>query len=131
MMDMFVSMTYGRPTMTSHLSSVPLPESSVTGSMEQRPSVMSFYISTIELYKILDTILSDVYKAWRGRGSTTATGPTTRHAGLDVIMELEEKLLDYEAHVPSFLNWTSPATPTGESPDRMIWKRQRNVLHAR
>ncbi|KAB8263705.1 fungal-specific transcription factor domain-containing protein [Aspergillus pseudonomiae] len=132
MMDMFVSMTYGRPTMTSHLPSVPLPACSEAGSGEdQSPSVMVFYIATIELYRILDSILSDVYQVWWSKSSATPGGPIAKQGGLDVIISLEEKLFEYESNLPSFLNWTKPMTPTTMSAKQLILRRQRNVLHAR
>ncbi|GFF79911.1 hypothetical protein CNMCM8927_000697 [Aspergillus lentulus] len=54
---------------------------------------MAFYI-TIELYHILDSILSDIYRAWRGRSSPGSRRHPTKHGGLDIIIELEEKLCD-------------------------------------
>ncbi|OGM48186.1 hypothetical protein ABOM_002100 [Aspergillus bombycis] len=132
MMDMFVSMTYGRPTMTSHLPSVPPPACSEAGSGEdQSPSVMVFYIATIEMYGILDTILSDVYKVWWSKSSATPGDSTANQGGLDVIIYLEEKLFEYESNLPSFLNWTKPTTPATISAKQLILRRQRNVLHAR
>lgn len=115
-------MTYGQPSMTSHLSSIPLP-----GTLEtsDSPSTMAFYISTIELYSILDSILSDVYKAWRGRPSTPSSS-TLRQGGLAVIIDLEERFLDYESRLPWFLSWRENIPITGPS-----LTRQRNVLHAR
>jgi hypothetical protein len=101
-------MTYGRPSMTSHLPSVPLPGAvgrSLVGGTPN-PALMTFYIATIELYQILDSILSDVYNAWRGRSSNSPTGgwATSKQAGLDVIIELEEKLFEYESNLPDFLS---------------------------
>ncbi|KAF9893639.1 hypothetical protein FE257_010951 [Aspergillus nanangensis] len=136
MMDMFVSMTYGRPTMTSHLSSVPLPLRAEVGE-DGRPSYMSFYIATIELYRILDNILEDVYRSWHRRGNTpptassTTAAATTRQARLDVIIELEQKLFEYASGLPSFLSWTEPTTSTADSSYDLVLQRQRNVLHAR
>ncbi|KAL4894870.1 fungal-specific transcription factor domain-containing protein [Aspergillus ambiguus] len=131
MMDMFVSMTYGRPTMTSHLSSVPLPASPGTGSTEEQgPPVMAFYIAAIELYKILDSILSDIYKAWHSKRGATSTGSTTRQGGLDVIIDLEEKLFEYESNLPPILNWTTQEGSPSDPATQLILARQRNVLHA-
>ena len=126
-------MTFGRPSMTSHLPSVPLPGAldlmSFQGS--QDPSLMTFYVATIELYQILDSILSDVYHTWRGRSSATAMGQGT----FDVIIGLEEKLLQYESQLPWFLDWTglslSPPSLEIDPSRRKILDRQKNVLHAR
>ncbi|KAL5355585.1 fungal-specific transcription factor domain-containing protein [Aspergillus floccosus] len=134
MMDTFVSMTYGRPTMTSHLSNVHLPECSGPGlGDEHSPSIMAFYLASIKLYRILDSILSDVYRAWRSRASMTPVGTKTRHGshgGIDAIIELEEKLFQYESNLPSFLSWTTPSTPAVDPQHQVLLKRQRNVLHA-
>jgi hypothetical protein len=129
-------MTYGRPSMTSHLSSVPLPGGALALSPlceTRNPSLMDFYIATIELYQILDRILSDVYNAWRGRSNNALVGSlhTTRQAGLDVVIELEEKLFEYESGLPSSLSWTRPPMSAVDPSDQLILDRQRNVLHAR
>lgn len=125
-------MTYGRPSMTSHLPSVPLPGTGEVNSSSQYPSLLTFYNATIELYRILDSILSDVYRAWRGRSSPNPQpfGHSTKQSGLDVIIQLEEQLFEYEANLPSFLSWSRPSTPTTD-PHLLVLQRQRNVLHAR
>ncbi|GES58203.1 hypothetical protein ATEIFO6365_0004035400 [Aspergillus terreus] len=95
---------------------------------------MAFYIATIELYRVLDSILSGVYETWRGKGSMTPVGSTTRNGGsseLDVIIGLEDKLFQYESNLPSFLSWTTPSTPVIEAQNQLVLRRQRNVLHAR
>lgn len=130
-------MTYGRPSMTSHLPGVPLPGALdlIPFRESHGPPLMTFYVATIELYHILDCILSDVYHTWRGRSSAT---PTVKHGALDIIIELEEKLVQYELGLPWFLNWTgrspsaSPQSSLGIDPSRrLVLERQRNVLHAR
>ncbi|PKY03321.1 hypothetical protein P168DRAFT_238910 [Aspergillus campestris IBT 28561] len=127
MMDMTVSMTYGRPSMTGHLANVPLPGMFDLDLRQEPtgPSLIAFYIWTIKLYAILERILSDVYKTWRGRNNDclTKTGP----GSLDVIIQLEDQLLQYERSIPSFLSWTCP----GEASHEPILCRQRNVLHSR
>ncbi|TQB69102.1 hypothetical protein MPDQ_002360 [Monascus purpureus] len=64
--DLIVSMTFGRPSMTSHIPPVPLPstvsDSELLSDSNGRAggvgySLMTFYVSTIELYGILDSIL--------------------------------------------------------------------------
>ncbi|RHZ50185.1 hypothetical protein CDV55_102112 [Aspergillus turcosus] len=129
MMDMIVSMTYGRPSMTSHLPSVPLPETGEEEHSSGTPSPMTFYISTIELYRILDSILSDIYGAWRGHSSHGSRRHATKHGGLDVIIELEEKLSEYENNLPHFLDWNRPLDQA--ITEQLTLQRQRNVLRAR
>lgn len=122
-------MTYGRPSMTSHLPSVPLPETGEEEHSSGTPSPMTFYISTIELYRILDSILSDIYGAWRGHSSHGSRRHATKHGGLDVIIELEEKLSEYENNLPHFLNWNRPLDQA--ITEQLTLQRQRNVLRAR
>lgn len=139
-------MTYGRPSMTSHISPVSLPEMRPNSQNEdpcelsEQPcdhklGYMTFYVSTIQLYNILESILSDIYNAWQSKSahhrSMSLRG--IRHRSLDVIMELDDKLSAYEASIPSVLNWTNP--PSALSPEshhqQSTFKRQQNVLRAR
>ncbi|KAJ6134402.1 hypothetical protein N7523_000724 [Penicillium sp. IBT 18751x] len=144
-MDMIVSMTYGRPSMTSHISPVPLPgmrpESREDDPCElsgqpcdHRLGYMTFYTSTIELYKILESILSEIYNAWQSnsRRNRPLSPRGLKHKSLDVIMELDDKLSAYEASIPAVLNWTHPSPPFSASTSQgAIFQRQRNVLRAR
>ncbi|KAJ5233015.1 hypothetical protein N7468_005971 [Penicillium chermesinum] len=146
MMDMIVSMTYGRPSMTSHISpvhAVPLPamrpksQSEDPCALSEQPCDHSqgqtiFYASTIELYTILESILADVYNAWRGRSHHNRTPPIqeTSPTSLDVVMELDNKLANFEANVPSVLNWTN-SDPSDAEYQLPVFRRQRNVLRAR
>lgn len=140
-----VSMTHGRPSMTSHISPLPLPVMG-TDSQEADPcelsgqpcdhklGYMTFYVSTIELYKILESILSEVYNAWQSRSnSTRASLPrSSKLCSLDVLMELDDKLAAYETSVPQPLNWTDePPLHHSGSGNASIFKRQQNVLRAR
>ncbi|KAJ5088027.1 hypothetical protein N7456_011643 [Penicillium angulare] len=147
MMDMILSMTYGRPSMTSHISPVhpvPLPamrprsEAEDPCALSEQPcdhrlGYITFYVSTIELYKHLESILADVYNAWQGRSDRhrTVSINGVRQNSLDVIMELDDKLSAYEANIPPVLNWTAsqPLSPSDSS--QPIIQRQRNVLRAR
>lgn len=138
-------MTYGRPSMTSHISPVSLPgmrpESQEDDPCElsgqpcdHRLGYMTFYVSTIELYKILESILSEIYNAWQSSSRHhRPMGPKgLKHKSLDDIMELDDKLSAYEANIPPVLNWTNPYPPFSASTSQgSIFQRQRNVLHAR
>ncbi|KAJ5084211.1 hypothetical protein NUU61_008790 [Penicillium alfredii] len=144
-MDMIVSMTFGRPSMTSHISPVPLPAMGSEPKSEDpcalsgqpcdhRLGYMTFYVSTIKLYKILESILSDIYNAWQSRSnSNRPTSPReTRPGSLDVLMELDDKLSLYEASVPHMLNWTNARPRLGAGCHQgSIFERQKNVLRAR
>ncbi|KAJ5234607.1 uncharacterized protein N7469_003775 [Penicillium citrinum] len=144
-MDMIVSMTYGRPSMTSHISPASPPvmkpdlpsndPCALSGQpCDHKSGYMTFYVSTIELYKILESILSDIYNAWQSRSNQhrPLSPRGMKHSSLDVIMELDDKLSTYEANVPPVLNWTNINPPLSpNSYQDSIFQRQRNVLHAR
>ncbi|KAJ5295275.1 hypothetical protein N7508_010096 [Penicillium antarcticum] len=139
-MDMIVSMTHGRPSMTSHLAPVPLPimepdmqaddPCELSGqACDHKMGYMTFYVSSIELYKILESILSEVYNAWQSRSNNTRTASPrgAKHCSLDVLMELDDKLSAFEANVPHPLNWTDEQSQHRTS-NPPIFKRQQNVL---
>jgi len=138
-------MTYGRPSMTSHISpaSPPVMKPDLPSNdpcalngqpCDHKSGYMTFYVSTIELYKILESILSDIYNAWQSRSNQhrPLSPRGMKHSSLDVIMELDDKLSTYEANVPPVLNWTNINPPLSpNSYQDSIFQRQRNVLHAR
>jgi hypothetical protein len=97
---------------------------------------MAFYIQAIKLYDILDRILADVYKAWRGRSrqdQQSSKSPwTTSLEGLDTVLDIERQLNWFETNVPSFLKWNSALSATyAERQSNLAITQQRNVLHAR
>ncbi|KAJ5143188.1 uncharacterized protein N7515_001975, partial [Penicillium bovifimosum] len=146
-MDLIVSMTYGRPSMISHISPVPLPAMGadiedadpcgLSGlPCDHKLGYTTFYVSSIELYKILESILAEVYNAWQSRSNSfrTTSPRGSKLCSLDVLMELDDKLAAYEANVPQPLNWTNTASPSLHSSDsahEATFKRQQNVLRAR
>ncbi|KAJ5364822.1 uncharacterized protein N7496_010535 [Penicillium cataractarum] len=135
-MDMTLSMTYGRPSMTSHLARVPPPDGlEIPGRQggTREPSLMAFYIEAIKLYDILDMILGDVYNAWRGRIRQDPLPSSTMSLGsLGIVLRIERELVLFKTNVPSFLKWTTGLHSTPSFPDsNMAIARQRNVLHAR
>ncbi|KAJ5571716.1 hypothetical protein N7535_005376 [Penicillium sp. DV-2018c] len=140
-----VSMTHGRPSMISHISPLPLPamgadiEEADPCELSGQPcdhklGYTTFYVSSIELYKILESILAEVYNAWQSRSnSNRTTYPRgSKLCSLDILMELDDKLAAYEANVPQPLNWTDTASlQASDSAHEAIFKRQQNVLRAR
>ncbi|KAJ5752162.1 hypothetical protein N7520_009079 [Penicillium odoratum] len=144
MMDMILSMTYGRPSMTSHISPifpVPLPAMRPQSQAED-PCALSgqpcdhklghiaFYTSTIELYKILESILADVYNAWQGQSQNhrTISVQGTRQISMDIIMELDDRLSAFEANISPVLDWTTPRQQFGpENNPQPVLQRQRNL----
>lgn len=117
--------------MTSHLARVPLPGSFdlISSTESDSPSLIAFYTSTIQLYTILDVILSEVYKAWDGRSNESTS--EAQHGSLDVIIRLEDQLSEFESSIPSFLNWTVKSALPPQSALEETISRQRNVLHSR
>jgi hypothetical protein len=129
-------MTYGRPSMTTHIAPLPPPVGdSDTARLEpgEKPSLMAFYTETIKLYDILDRILSDVYYVWRSRSRKDQGKPSTMGlGGLDTVLEIERQLTLFEANLPSFLKWTTGQPVLHQAPElSQPIAQQRNVLHAR
>lgn len=125
-------MTYGRPTMTTHLAPLPPPDGFDTSRPDGTSSrtLMAFYTEAIKLYGILDRILSNVYTAWRGRSRQDHPQSSTKSlGGLDIVLEIEQQLTLFEANLPSFLKWNS-AMYSDTALNQAI-AQQRNVLHAR
>ncbi|KAJ5383226.1 fungal specific transcription factor [Penicillium concentricum] len=136
MMDITLSMTYGRPSMTTHLASLPPPTDLDNSSGEERtgePKIMEFYREAIELYGILDRILADVYNPCRGRSPQHQSQQATKGlGGLDTVLDIERQLTLFEANLPCVLKW--PAGPSAAHADgepNLAIAQQRNVLHAR
>ncbi|KAL2797421.1 fungal-specific transcription factor domain-containing protein [Aspergillus keveii] len=136
MMDVTLSMTYGRPSMTTHIAPLPPPAGEPERTTQEprgNPSLMAFYTETIKLYDILDRILSDVYYVWRSRSRRDNSQHSTRGlGGLDTVLEIERQLTLFEANLPSFLKWTTGQHILHQNPERSKpIAQQRNVLHAR
>ncbi|RAL05416.1 uncharacterized protein BO80DRAFT_397962 [Aspergillus ibericus CBS 121593] len=124
MLDVSVSMTHGRPSMTSHLAPIPLPDAS------DADAPLHFYVATIELYRILDRVLSDVYNMWRGRSNEGVNTCTSWSEGsFDPLLDLERQLQSFQDSLPLDLNWV---TPEREHPvESAILARQRNIIRSR
>ncbi|GKZ38157.1 hypothetical protein AbraIFM66950_010152, partial [Aspergillus brasiliensis] len=130
-----LSMTHGRPTMTTHLAPLPPPNDSEMSRQDPstEPSLLSFYIEAIRLNDILDRILSDVYYAWCGRTRQDQSQASTKSlGGLGTMLEIEKDLTLFEANLPSCLKWhpDSPDLNSDRNMNQAI-AQQRNVLHAR
>ncbi|KAH6847611.1 fungal-specific transcription factor domain-containing protein [Chaetomium sp. MPI-CAGE-AT-0009] len=139
-LDMIVSMTYGRPTMTAHLPDLPLPSTVGFGeSLEtpqsqaaggEIPSKMCYYVEYIRQCRILGEILSNVYQpSTGGPAGGPPSWPDPKPHGMDAILELDAKLSRYEAALPPIMSWTSPCDISGlEEERRSIITAQRTVL---
>ncbi|PYI07081.1 fungal-specific transcription factor, partial [Aspergillus sclerotiicarbonarius CBS 121057] len=127
MLDVSVSMTHGRPSMTSHLTPFPLP----FASGADIPITMRFYVATIELYRILDKVLSDVYNMWRGRPNEGVKNTFWSEGSFDPLLDLERQLQSFQGSLPSYLNWVSPEQLEHPVEESAILERQRNILRSR
>ncbi|KAH7467486.1 hypothetical protein FOMA001_g15024 [Fusarium oxysporum f. sp. matthiolae] len=134
-----VSMTFGRPTMITNISTLVLPERAVhnfqnTEDIEQVK--LQFQIETVRLSIILDSMLSKVYRPWQcklphdDQGAVSHTDINSQ--SMDVFAELQGKLRVFELGLPSFLSWHEPiARETIPPHEAMILAIQRNVLQSR
>ncbi|CAK7227397.1 hypothetical protein SBRCBS47491_006555 [Sporothrix bragantina] len=128
-MDLLVSMTFGRPPMTSSLSISPemltrAPVASDTDSLK-----LGFYYENVKLSVILEDILQRIYKPWLTRDSNT--GPA--HHNLDTVVDIQGQLDTFERSVTPLLSWKTPGKMPDNMPenDRDVMKISKNVLHAR
>ncbi|KAK2611745.1 hypothetical protein N8I77_005069 [Diaporthe amygdali] len=135
-LDMLVSMTFGRPTMVTHSSNVPLPslteEADNTDAVTSLgdPSRMEYFLQSIRLSTILEKILVQVYQPWRSKSKGDETNVENHHcSNFDTIIDLDSELTCFESSVPNFLSWTTE----GEVPDSSFEPllMQRNVIQGR
>ncbi|KAK1639089.1 fungal-specific transcription factor domain-containing protein [Colletotrichum phormii] len=112
-LDTLVSMTFGRPTVTSNLSANELRSRSHSAADQriEQPK-LEFITQSFKLSLILENILSQVYQPWRNRHPTQRASCGTRGGGgeggglsFDAIVELDSKLTDFEDSVPPLLSW--------------------------
>lgn len=136
-----VSMTFGRPIMTTHAQNVPLPslaedaDGSTTATDTENPTRMSYFIQSVRLSVVLEKILDRVYQPWRNRsGSDDVSTESHRRSNFDTITEIDSQLAEFEASVPAFLSWTKARTgdKSAECPGlESLILMQRNVLRGR
>lgn len=94
-----------------------------------------FNVQSVHLGRILEGILSKVYKPWlhQSLSNEKSTAPGLDiHYSLDNIVEIHTQLTRFEQSLPPSLSWKCPATfETFTREDQLILETQRNVLHAR
>ncbi|KXH44980.1 fungal specific transcription factor domain-containing protein [Colletotrichum salicis] len=140
-----VSMTFGRPTVTSNLSANELLSRSHSAPDQrlEQPK-LEFITQSFKLSLILENILSQVYQPWRNQHPSQRASCGTRGGGggggggglsFDAIVELDSKLTDFEDSVPPLLSWGAESASVLDgvsSPDDLrILATQKHVLHAR
>ncbi|KAJ4388504.1 hypothetical protein N0V85_007486 [Neurospora sp. IMI 360204] len=143
-LDLTVSMTYGRPTMTAHIDALALPSIAELdyGELDRQnspssgsvPSKMYFYLEHIQQCHIMGEILSTVYQSPLGRPTNLQDPSSSDQAthGLDAILALDEKLSRYERSVNPIMSWSTPTDLMAvELERRQIIVTQRTVLHGK
>ncbi|KAL2258219.1 hypothetical protein VTK26DRAFT_8564 [Humicola hyalothermophila] len=133
-LDMIVSMTYGRPTATGHLPGLALPlveefddERGEAAKAATTPSKMVFYVEYIRQCRILDDILSRVYQPSHP-GLLNSSDEYKSH-GMDAILDLDAKLSSYENALDPTMSWKTPSDISGlDEERRLVIVTQRTVL---
>ncbi|GJP97417.1 activator of stress genes 1 [Aspergillus niger] len=121
MLDLASSMMLGRPPMT-HSSAVPLPEAiddeyldSSMATCQPSTETLSgteFYVRTLQLYKILRKILSEVYEPWEDeRAPDQSERPKSENELAQTLLSLDEELLAFESNLPVALQWRDAQQP--------------------
>ena len=130
-------MTLGRPMVASGLSDVPLPaavddqyvESGLCEQPDNSISRNMFYVQTLKLYNVMGEILTQVYKPWEDAKQNAQSGfERPRNSPINVVIDLEYALSDFESNLPPQLHWDRSGMENGEP---TYLERQRNVLHTR
>ncbi|KAH8201566.1 hypothetical protein TruAng_004258 [Truncatella angustata] len=141
-LDMIVSMTFGRPTMTANIPPRPMPsvvEYVVSGcgrssdlNSQHCPSQLQFFNEYSRLCELLKDILSQVYEGGNNGLATGAMQAQTKSHDFKLTLELDSRLASFEQSVPPILSWMKPQNLT-EVPEsqRLIFETQRIVLHGR
>lgn len=126
-------MTFGRPTMVTHASNVPLPslteevDNANTPPSSEVPSRMEYFLQSIRLSTILEKILLQVYQPWRSKSRGDETNAEDHHcSNFDTIIDLDSELTSFESSVPNFLSWTNEAGTPDSASDVLLM--QRNII---
>ncbi|KAI0973650.1 fungal-specific transcription factor domain-containing protein [Xylaria arbuscula] len=140
MLDMTVSMTFGRPAMTLNLperleldrSGTATYAGTDAASQGQEPVRFIFFTKYYQLCRLLEDILKQVYQSGNF-GSSSEPATTIEHTDdFTALFHLENKLLQYEESLLPLLSWKQPMDlgEISQSSQSTI-KTQRLVLHGR
>ncbi|KAK9350162.1 fungal-specific transcription factor domain-containing protein [Lipomyces doorenjongii] len=144
-MDRVVSMTYGRPPMISAAlaAAVPRPlaideerlprEDGVLVPQSDRPSILDFFLQTLELYEILYDILVGFYSSSLGEdlSADETWDKYLERSGVSNIfstLDIERRLVRWERGLPSHLKLDD--SNQDEGPNKYS-TRQAVILHQR
>ncbi|KAF9892311.1 hypothetical protein FE257_002088 [Aspergillus nanangensis] len=136
-MDIIVSMTMGRPAMTSAPSKVPLPSPTDDQYLGMGPhgatqpvgivSANQFLHENMKLIGILGNILSAVYHSTEPGSEVEIQRPPD--VDFQAVMDIDKSLTQFESDLHPALHWDPQRVPTSNI--NPIFGRQANVLHAR
>ncbi|GKZ88004.1 hypothetical protein AnigIFM59636_006964 [Aspergillus niger] len=104
------------------LDKVPLPEAiddeyldSSMATCQPSTETLSgteFYVRTLQLYKILRKILSEVYEPWEDeRAPDQSERPKSENELAQTLLSLDEELLAFESNLPVALQWRDAQQP--------------------
>ncbi|KAI0114070.1 fungal-specific transcription factor domain-containing protein [Nemania sp. FL0031] len=141
-LDMTVSLTFGRPAMTLHLPEHPTlnlngieADTEIQGQqpgqeLGEEPSRWVFFAEYYRLCRLLQEILGQVYQGGNF-GPLAEPTPAANHSeNFTAIFQLDHKLLQYEKSLPPILSWQRPMDLEKVSPSReSTIQTQRRVLH--
>ncbi|KAI1125927.1 fungal-specific transcription factor domain-containing protein [Nemania abortiva] len=139
-LDMTVSLTFGRPAMTLHLPEHPtsnLDAAETKIEIQDRPpredpSRLVFFAEYYRLCRLLREILGQVYQGGHFGQLAEATPVANHSENFTAIFQLDHKLLQYEESLPPMLSWRRPMDLEKVSESRQSTiQTQRRVLHGR
>lgn len=141
LMDRIVSMTYGRPPMinSSVAAAVPRPlaideerlarSHNVQSHQSREPSILDFFVHTLELYDILYDILVGFYSSSSSSGNISVNQAWDKYLrGSDSTLDIERRLVRWESSLPPHLKLTDLDVQTKTNKH---FRRQAIILHQR
>ncbi|CAK7201181.1 hypothetical protein SEUCBS139899_003884 [Sporothrix eucalyptigena] len=140
MMDVLVSMTFGRPPMTSSLSIAPEVLARTPDASDPDSVKLAFYYESVKLGVILEDILQRIYKPWLtrdanagGAGAASSNSPLHSSQTLDTVVDIQGQLDNFERSVTPLLSWKTQdeLLKSMSENDCNVMKISRNVLHSR
>lgn len=141
-----VAMTLGRPAMVSKSVAEAGPYPSIIddefllddsnmafAQPSERPSILLFYIKTLELYAIVDDILTTLYMQndaiWRGRAKSQRAD--LENTDMTTVVRLDKGLTDWAKGLPPYLRPSRPESLSNDAIRRQSIVCRARLLHAK
>lgn len=130
-----VSMTFGRPNITSGLPSAQIKETTTIdiATMNQKEKLkVAFLAPCARLSLVLNQLLSQLYPSLPRPNGNNGRSSSPTSIGRDIIADIEKQLDSFEDSLPAPLSWKVSESGGGNvnQKDR-LFVLQRNVLQAR